>query len=451
MAKNSGEKRLFADAYDASVQAANITWPNPNPREHDSALYLARLRLDSLLHQRVVIPDGVFLDGPFFLSAAKSIRQLPLERMEIKARARTLNEVLIGYVRRPNIDMLVDTFFTSMPPDQAIIAQQELPKFRASEVSDWKDIIRIFRLIKLESDLVDSFEEAWGNWISFEASGRLNISPWTDFNFIERLDSRVSSKYAQLKFCLKNFGTEFGYDIAERVFERRRSRNSVAGILTEATEHDLTDRELADIATIRFWHDEAYNLTIAEHHKCNTTEVTVLDSVRPFAIDIMFVQRESTDLIPLDETLGIPENFVASLGSIDVSKFNSMISDRKTAQHLEEWYQGTSFLNLRDALERIVKQVDEEKNIPFHSPVISSIISNIKYFISDESANAASKYISEIGGMTDVKLYEKMIAGIISLSGKPIVHVLDPVASELKQRRIVKSIIRTAKKREKNI
>src|SRR4051812_9855381 len=91
------EGRFFSDVYDCSAQVAEAPWGRLDGMRH----YLARIRLDVFVYGKVIIKDSDLVDGSFFLQLAASnlLHQLPLERIEIKARSPNLDDALIGTFR----------------------------------------------------------------------------------------------------------------------------------------------------------------------------------------------------------------------------------------------------------------------------------------------------------------------------------------------------------------
>src|SRR5262245_45212335 len=109
--------RYFADVYDSIRQAAHMSWNDEQLAIH----YLARLRLDCLLCRTTVLTDSELLDGVFFLSAAERplFEELPIERLEIRTRAASLEESLLRFLRSKDQDKLRGYAFSSLPVDFA--------------------------------------------------------------------------------------------------------------------------------------------------------------------------------------------------------------------------------------------------------------------------------------------------------------------------------------------
>jgi len=109
----------YCDVYDSLQQVKNLhgVWGDAELNR----FYLGRLRLDTLLAEKTIIKDAELLNGIFFLSATERpnatepplLNELPLDKIEIRTRARTLEESLLALFVRPGEPSLRGIFFSS--------------------------------------------------------------------------------------------------------------------------------------------------------------------------------------------------------------------------------------------------------------------------------------------------------------------------------------------------
>jgi len=104
--------RLFSQAYDPGIQADRTSWGMDVTFRN----VLGQLRLDTILYDRVVLVDADVFDGRFFLDASNRglLSELPWSKIEIRMRAKTLEESFIQQLVRPGKQYLAPYLFDSI-------------------------------------------------------------------------------------------------------------------------------------------------------------------------------------------------------------------------------------------------------------------------------------------------------------------------------------------------
>jgi hypothetical protein len=107
---NRDPATLFSALYDCNHQA---TFTAKGKDGQALQYFLGRLRLDAILNKKIVLTDGLIYDGSFFLSMANRgvLDQLPLGRIEIRSRAKSLDDAILRVFCDRNQPHLREIFF----------------------------------------------------------------------------------------------------------------------------------------------------------------------------------------------------------------------------------------------------------------------------------------------------------------------------------------------------
>jgi hypothetical protein len=328
--------RLFADVYDSVQQATNIIQGD----KQLALCYQARLRLDSFLYQTTILTDSEILDGVFFQDAANDsiLDRLPLGRLEIRSRAETLDEALIGMLRDPTRATLRGVLFSSLANNDAIrVALREYPSVG---VNNWRMVPKILVDVGVEKAEAERLENAWAEMIRLAASGRLTVKKWkTNFSWGTEFEGQLMKDKEHVE---KSLVSQLGKDIAQTIWRDKEFRtlcSQVDGLLREANSASNAE-ELADLATVTSWYHTAYNQTIAEQHDCGTTDISDKPGGRPIDENQMLFDqvREQLDSgapteIGPENILDLPIGFVHSLAKLPKQKFVEVINKHEVIAH----------------------------------------------------------------------------------------------------------------------
>src|SRR5438093_8156715 len=147
----------YSDVYDSLQQAQHMTWGDKDLMHY----HVARLRLDTILARRSIIKDAELLNGIFFLSVtenSKLFRSLPLDRLEIRARNKSLEQSLLGIFVYPDRPTLRGIFFHVLPQAEAHQIRAELDKYPSKRVNSRKRLLDALRAVKMRQEVVEQLD-----------------------------------------------------------------------------------------------------------------------------------------------------------------------------------------------------------------------------------------------------------------------------------------------------
>ncbi|MBL8549628.1 MAG: hypothetical protein JNJ73_06565 [Hyphomonadaceae bacterium] len=369
-ASRRASHRFYSDVYDNARHGQFLDWQEAELKSK----YLAAFRIDTLLHEKIVIPDSdLFYSGLFLTTRPED---LPLDRVIIRARARDLGESFRLTAVDPNSQYARQCDFAGLPHDQRRALHEGLATFPAREIPDWRSIKRAFRQCGVDEVHADLMDSGWAYWVEACQKRPGLIELWSpDFAFQERCDIELNLTKANL---ISSFRTEAGSETLREVWEARQSRNRVNGILAKKRSETSDAAELADIATVESWFHEAYSISRGTHHLCDTKEVSDIYGAHAFTPERDHIDKLS---VAADPNLSsehrrafaeIPTGVIAAMGQIRPTQFSRLC--KRADSELRKWYSSDDFSSLQRAVEKIIVAMDKEKaHVPDPSPVMEGI------------------------------------------------------------------------------
>jgi hypothetical protein len=267
-------ERLYTDFYDSVNQRKQVSSDSIEALSIAKYLYIGRLRLDSLLSRTIVLTDNQILDGCFFLQEDplalldKICRQrdgsLPIE---IRARSGTLENSILGFVKKENQPKLRGFSFSCIEDeDVRSKIQLSLRDIDSNSVSSWKDLCKIIRHSSGEESSIDKIEHGWAKWIEAQETVlKGKVLTWDRTKF--PLDECI---FISADRHLQHLNTNQGKELATWA-NKTRDRSSLDGRITKLKKGANSDL-LSDLNLVEVWFHYAYNLAIARQHRCRTFE-----------------------------------------------------------------------------------------------------------------------------------------------------------------------------------
>jgi hypothetical protein len=363
---NRDPAALFSGMYDCNHQAFFTA------KGKDGELlecFLGRLRLDAILNKKIILTDGLIYDGAFFLSHANRgiLDQLPLDRIEIRSRATSLEEAILQVFCDRTHSHLREIFLDNLSEEQARHLSDGLKHYPSSGVNHWRKLPRIFAELGLPKDQTEELENGWAKWIEAIQDGRVKFSQW---NLQFDWQGHFNRELEEHKIVLpEKLATDLGQNLFEQVWDARRMRSRVARILLDAKRSKLGKEEAADAATIGAWYETAFNRTCAVHQGCGATDLMESDGARPFRreqqlFDTLW-QELSSGTVKMPELIAtVPRPFIVSLAHLSQETVATLLRENYDA--LEAWYFSGDISTLRRPIDNIVTAVD--RIAPFKDP-----------------------------------------------------------------------------------
>ncbi len=345
--------RLFSEIYDSVKQRELVnqsTWKTD---------YIARIRLDLLLSNNLILTDTQLLDGAFYtkLDPSELEQHIPLDRLEIRARDADLSNALLGFVYKPNADKLRGFTFSAI--NDAEIrekARRHLAQLSSSKIrKDWREIPRLLRHAGVDEATTDLLEERWAHWIEASTSGKIRVIKWEGkFD----LDNAFQPKYAN---ALSKLSTEHARITATRAWGHRHNRSYVDPLLNEALSEAEGEESKAEIKWILSWFHQAYNRTLKNQHKCDSfdyADVFGAKAIEPNKKSFDKIVEQQEDL-PKDVSVYLSNDFIKKVGAIPLDKYRGYAQ----SSDLVRWWNYGDIESLKMGIEPFVNDVTKETNI----------------------------------------------------------------------------------------
>jgi hypothetical protein len=368
-------RRLFADDYSAGGQ---LSWipddEEPLTEEGDEwrRQYLGLLRFDSILSDRLVIPDSHLIDGRFLLSVpAMALRneigrparsddasalELPLT---FRIRARSLRETIATFLRT-NDDHLNAFSFKTIPRRARRPLAAQLRARRWTELEDRlrtrpNPTLEVGRLLReclrgagfeQSADAwVGPLERGWSTWLELEDAGALKLEqyPWGGFDLASALAAEQGIE-AEMKTELgqRAWRTVDGLITDDKKL-RSQANEALDQLRDEASgdpqQEDDVRRVDAVASRIRYraialQHEAAFMRTVGR------TPVGASDRV------LERVQAGYEEAV--GRRLELPEAVTHQLGSLPSHEYTAFLSDERT--NLSRWRESGEIEHLRSAM-----------------------------------------------------------------------------------------------------
>lgn len=362
-------RRLYTDFYDSVNQRKQVISTSTEALSLAKYLYIGRLRLDSLLSEKIILTDNQILDGCFFLQEdpgellGKISRQgdgsLPIE---VRARSGNLENTILGFVKKDSQSKLRGFSFSCIENDDIRTRiQLGLRDVDSESVSSWKELCKLIRSLSGEESWVDQIEYGWSKWIEAQETVlKGKVLTWNRAKF--PLDECI---FISADKHLQYLKTSQGRELAIWANETR-DRSSLDGRITKLKKGANLDL-LSDLSLVEVWFHYAYNLAIARQHDCRTFE-----SVRGSFEERISGLSLIDDLTPEISKFEAPAEIVYGLGSMPTDQFQNIFSLHSNS--FKEWW----VANNSDALRR---GFDPYLEVVLNQDSTSMLRSAVKYGI----------------------------------------------------------------------
>jgi len=194
--------RLFTDAYDYNSLFTKMS----SDDLAGSMGCIARLRLDSVFFQQIVLTDAQLFHSLFF-SEATSIstrdedsvsNYIPYGRLEIRSRMDTLEDSLLSLIYDPSEHYLKPHLFTYIDKDKVLA--DRLSTVPAKELSGrFKKIPKVLISIGADEIRVSKAFDAWNRWIEMSKAGRLSVKKWEEYNYNSELSNIMTAEESAIR------------------------------------------------------------------------------------------------------------------------------------------------------------------------------------------------------------------------------------------------------------
>ena len=258
------ESRLLANFYDSVRQRVPST-----ERNKDRELFRGRLRLDTLLHKKLVLTDAMILDGRYFLDETPNELLEFVKRsdkdedppIEIRTRSVKLEDALIGLVKKPGDDNLKPFQFSAIEDDeQREHVTEELEKRSESEVTDWTDILKLFREMEVDKENVERLENSWAVWFEAQKKSYLCTKPWnSEFSFDNTISQLLTERQQETGILTPGLATDFSNFIKYNY----NNRSSIESEVKKSYSAERSESDKNELIRIWNWYDRCYLATIA--------------------------------------------------------------------------------------------------------------------------------------------------------------------------------------------
>lgn len=323
-----------------------------------------RLRLDSLISEKVVMSDARVLDGAFFLRCKpqeliKSLKRHPLDQpLEIQMRAGTIAESLLGFVRKDGADKLSNFSFSSIVDSkQRIAAAEAFRTIASSHCKKVSDIPALLAKCGVDEGNCNLLERSWDMWADAAESKELVVKQWSGgFN----LDGALGlSGNNALPVC----NSEVGLEVLNYAIENRTDRSAVDSRISRLG-NELSQQEAAEIRLVSTWLNKGYNQAIAWQHKCDTFESPSdsknrIDIFDPWWARAGMTNKQSHPFSTLEYQY--PLSFLWALGRCPSTQYQSLYTQAK--DFLGEWWWRGDIDSLRRGLDVFMSGIEHKVKI----------------------------------------------------------------------------------------
>ena len=353
--------RLLADPYDSGEQPRYTGW---DAREEEFCIFLGRMRLDTILYDKVVLNDASIFEGVFFLDAANNERlsDLPWANIEIRARASAFRDCIVQWFSRPERKTLVPVYHPSLSKD-CNVAELSLAigQQNSINIASIETYVEMLKYLNVPGAIADRQLNAWQKLEQFLRDTGVPLTPWGRAFGYERHLS-ISRNYAS-----NAMRTPLGYETFRKVWEDRRLRSSVYADLDHARSV-AGPEELSDIETINTWYNYAYKSAQAHENNCDSVEILVSNLCRPYNETELPIGKTINEL-KTEEKIEVPPEFLHSLGKIPKFDFERLTAN-VISSGIADWRRNRigNASRARDALRSAMETLAEtiQGIVPFH-------------------------------------------------------------------------------------
>lgn len=370
------QTRLFSEHYDSVRQAAALGRAPTNAVRSLSA----RLRLDLLISQRLVLTDAQVLDGPLLHALAVDGPLLDLARewqvwlparpmLEIRARSSDLHDSLVAMVGGGRADKMLGEFlFATLPAEMAAV-QEALAEFPADAIGSPEELAAALRKAGAPDDHVARMQEAWSVLADLPE----------DFACRARWDSNFKDAWVEaFKADPLEFGEKANFESAWgrrqlpgefRSFFEERNRAKAKKRLSLLRKQAPSVEALRDVRRLELWYDRNYNRALAIQHGCASEWVSRDDD------PVLYPEQDVTrDLIrPNDGELmkeirrrgreqglvgDVVDEFSARLADLPAAEYARFLAGNEVSGALDRWYAMGEVGALRRVLEMLSRLLE---------------------------------------------------------------------------------------------
>lgn len=344
------KSRLLANFYDSVRQRVPST-----ERDKDRELFRGRLRLDTLLHKKLVLTDAMILDGRYFLDETPNELLEFVKRsdedndppIEIRTRSEGLEEALIGLVKKTGADKLKSFQFSAIEDDeQREHVTEELEKVLGKKVKDWRDILKLFREMEVDKENVERLEKSWAVWFEAQDESKLCTKPWNS-NFL--FNDTISQLLTERQQESENLTSQIAEKFLRFIGNNKNNRSLIESKFKQL--YGIAESESGKNELIRIWnwYDRCYLATIATHHNCST-----LESV-DYNYTLSQIRMPSTTLDREADIFIDQPDIIYELGKLDNREYRDIFKNANS--DLNHWWKKGEKDCLRNGMEPFVKNI----------------------------------------------------------------------------------------------
>lgn len=387
--------RFFSDFYDSFNQSAYDNIRKSDLRIKDR--YIGKIRLDTLLSNRIVFTDAQILDGVFFNSIDPTSLVNLLNRsidddqvlgsIEIRSRSSSIKQSLLEFIKPTGSDKL-KVFSFAIIKDVKIRRQVNriVPEWPFDDVNNWRDILKIFKAAGLADDAIEEIETSWVKWFELLETGKILIHPWER----ERGFPIIKNLGGKNKF-LDGISNESILDLGLKTLEEPHPRTRFDDNIQYLRKNLEHNNELSELQMLEARYHRAYNKALSWQHKC-----TEFESLVSSAIEIAHKAAHETDtaqtqiddnlfLGPIIKIEEIDPSFLYKLGRMKPHQYQTYFFNNQT--HLQQWWWHRDVDSLERAIDGLAKLMPylnpEPNKVSDQTADIINLFTSImdKYFI----------------------------------------------------------------------
>ena len=346
------QRQLLGHGPDLGIQNVTIDVQN---------YITGRLRLDTLISRKIVMPDTRIFDGIFFLQSNPSmllqnLKRHPMDRpLEIQMRENTIKKSILGFVRKADNEYLDGFSFSSVvDSEQRQKLSTELKKIKSSRCRSLSNLVKLLAECGVDKSNCELLDQAWSMWIEAGKNEALLTTKWTGkFDLDGALGLNDSGR---LPACT----TKIGKDALMYAIEHRWSRSDVDNHLMKLEK--TSDEEGAEeVRLVAAWINKGYNRAIAWQHCCDTFESPSDFGNRIDIFDPLWaragLKREQIDRFSSIE-YQYPLGFVWALGKTPSDEYQHLYA--KAQPYLVSWWSSGDIDQLRRGLDVFIAGVDHK-------------------------------------------------------------------------------------------
>jgi hypothetical protein len=245
---------LYSAKYDATLARGS------------SRELLSSIRLDTFLAGKLVLTDAQALIGQDFLELARSeelLDRLPVDRLEIRSRAETLEASLVGLFQRPD-GRFRELTFASLPVEDQLAIHDGLKALnrgvQTELITDWRKLPRMVAAFTGKPVLKDALTDGWAKFIERLAPRVVRWDGSVDFK------SEIVTHLRDIQPRLANaVATPEALRLVKDITDIADDRNDLVNRLTYLAD---SEEPFSEKETIYSAYNIAYNNVARHQHMC---------------------------------------------------------------------------------------------------------------------------------------------------------------------------------------